>query len=63
MLANAEDVSEDDILASPHEAIGTVRQIVEQFELARERWGIAYLEVSSSDHNAIAPIMAALASR
>jgi probable F420-dependent oxidoreductase len=63
MLAYVEDVTVDDILSSPHEAIGTVQQIVEQFEVARERWGIAYLEVSSTDHEAIAPIMAALAGR
>jgi probable F420-dependent oxidoreductase len=63
MLANVADVTEDDILDSPHEAIGSVQQIVEQFEVARERWGIAYLEVGSGDHEAIAPIMAALAGR
>jgi len=63
MLANVEHVTEDDILDSPHEAIGTAQQIVEQFEVARERWGIAYLEISSSDHGAIAPIMASLAGR
>jgi alkanesulfonate monooxygenase SsuD/methylene tetrahydromethanopterin reductase-like flavin-dependent oxidoreductase (luciferase family) len=62
-LANVEDVTEEDVLDSPHEAIGTVQQIVEQFEVARERWGIAYLEVSSSDHEAIAPVMSALAGR
>lgn len=30
---------------------------VEQFEMARERWGFAYLEVSSSDAEAVAPGM------
>jgi probable F420-dependent oxidoreductase len=62
-LANVEEVTEEDVLDSPHEAIGSVQQIVEQFEVARERWGIAYLEVSSTDHEAIAPIMAALVGR
>ena len=62
-LANVEQVSEDDVLDSPHEAIGTVAQIVEQFEIARERWGFSYLEVSSSDAADIAPVMAALAGR
>jgi probable F420-dependent oxidoreductase len=63
LLAGVDQLTEDDLLDSPHEAIGTVQQIVEQFEMARERWGIAYLEVSSSDADAIAPIMAALAGR
>ena len=62
-LANVDQLTEDDVLSSPHEAIGTVQQLVEQFEVARERWGIAYLEVSSTDHAAIAPIMSALAGR
>ena len=62
-LANVEHVTVDDVLDSPHEAIGTVQQIVEQFEAARERWGFSYLEVSSSDAEQIAPIMAALVGR
>jgi hypothetical protein len=51
------------VLDSPHEAVGTVEQIVEQFEIARERWGFSYLEVSSSDAAEIRPIMAALVGR
>ncbi len=62
-LANVDQMSVDDILNSPHEAVGTVQQIVEQFEAMRERWGIAYLEISSSDHDAIAPVIRALAGR
>jgi probable F420-dependent oxidoreductase len=62
-LANVADLTEDDVLESPHEAIGTVDQIVEQLEVARERWDIAYLEVSSNDAEAVAPIMARLAGR
>jgi probable F420-dependent oxidoreductase len=62
-LANVERLSEDDVLDSPHIAIGTTQQIVEQFELARERWGFNYLEVSSSDADAVAPVMDALNGR
>jgi len=62
-LANVDHVTEDDILNSPHEAIGTQEQIVEQFEIMRERWGIAYLEISSADHDAIAPVMQGLVGR
>jgi Raf kinase inhibitor-like YbhB/YbcL family protein len=61
--ANVEHVTVDDVLDSPPEAIGTVQQIIEQFEAARERWGFAYLEVSSTDAEDIAPIMAALVGR
>jgi probable F420-dependent oxidoreductase len=61
--ANLDRLSEDDVLDSPHMAIGTVQQIVEQFEIARERWGFAYQEVSSSDAEAVAPIMERLNGR
>jgi probable F420-dependent oxidoreductase len=56
-LANVDQVSEEDVLNSPHEAIGSVEEIVEQFEIARERWGISYLEVSSTDAEAVAPVL------
>jgi len=62
-LANVDQVSEDDVLDSPHVAIGTVAQIVEQLEMARERWGFNYLEVSSTDAEPVAPIMAQLNGR
>jgi probable F420-dependent oxidoreductase len=62
MLANVEQLTEDDVLNSPHEAIGTVQQIVEQFETARERWGIAFLEIYS-DPEEVAPVVEALAGR
>jgi probable F420-dependent oxidoreductase len=61
--ANVEQLTEDDILESPHMAIGTVEQIVEQLEIARERWGFSYLEVSSTDSDAVAPVMAHLNGR
>ena len=56
-------VSEDDVLDSPHVAIGSVDQIVEQLEMARERWAFNYLEVSSTDAEAVAPIMERLNGR
>jgi len=48
---------------SPHVAVGSVQQIVEQLEAARERWGFAYIEVSSSDAEAIAPVLERLRGR
>ena len=62
-LADVDQLSEDDILDSPHMAIGSVEQIVEQLEIARERWGFSYLEVSSTDAEAVAPIMERLNGR
>lgn len=35
--ANVEQLRQQDVLEAPHMAIGTVEQIVEQFEMARER--------------------------
>ena len=63
LLANVDQVSEDDVLDSPHVAIGSVDQIVEQLEMARERWGFNYLEVSSTDAEAVAPLMERLNGR
>jgi probable F420-dependent oxidoreductase len=62
-LANVDQLTADDVLDSPHIAIGTVEQIVEQFEISRERWGFNYLEVSSTDSDAVAPIMQQLNGR
>lgn len=51
--ANVEQLRRLDVLEAPHMGMGRV----EQFEMARERWGFAYLEVSSSDAEAVAPGM------
>jgi isopenicillin N synthase-like dioxygenase len=59
--ANVDQLTVDDLLDSPHEAIGTAEQIVQQLEAARERWGINYIEVSSGDAEAIAPVVQRLA--
>jgi probable F420-dependent oxidoreductase len=62
-LANVESLTQEDVLSSPHIAIGTVQQIVEQFETSRERWGFNYLEVSSTDADSVAPVLEALTGR
>jgi probable F420-dependent oxidoreductase len=62
-LANVEALTEDDVLSSPHIAIGSVQEIVEQFEVSRERWGFNYLEVGSTDAESVAPVMEALTGR
>ena len=62
-LASVDQLTEQDVLDSPHVAVGSVQQIVEQLEAARERWGFAYIEVSSSDAEAIAPVLERLSGR
>jgi probable F420-dependent oxidoreductase len=58
--AHIEGLTPDDLMASPHIALGTVDQIVEQFEAARERWGFNYLQVSASDREASGQILSRL---
>jgi probable F420-dependent oxidoreductase len=60
-MANADALTEQDILDSPHIALGTVAEIVDQFEAQRDRWGISYFEVSSSVMDTMAPIIEHLA--
>ena len=50
-------------LRGEHLLGGSVEQIVTQLEIARERWGFAYLEVSSTDAEAVAPLMERLNGR
>jgi probable F420-dependent oxidoreductase len=61
--ANVERLTVDDVLESPYIALGGVEEIVEQMEVSRERWGFAYLEVSSTDAEAVAPVMERLNGR
>ena len=61
MMANTDGLSTQDVLDSPHVVLGSVAQIVEQLEAQRDRWGITYFEVSSSDADAIAPVIERLA--
>jgi hypothetical protein len=63
LLANVSELDEDEVLDSPYIAVGSVEQIVEQFEMTRERWGFTYLEISSPDAEAIAPVMQRLNGR
>ena len=62
-MARVDELSEEDVLASPYFALGTVDQIVEQIETARERWGFSYIQVEGRDVHAFAPIKAHLAGR
>jgi probable F420-dependent oxidoreductase len=50
------DLSEDDILASPHVFIGTVGALVEKFQTLRERLGINHIFVGD-DYRDFAPVV------
>jgi alkanesulfonate monooxygenase SsuD/methylene tetrahydromethanopterin reductase-like flavin-dependent oxidoreductase (luciferase family) len=62
-VARVDELDEDDVLGSPYFALGTVDQIVEQIEAARERWGFSYIQVGGEDIDAFAPIMERLVGR
>jgi probable F420-dependent oxidoreductase len=56
-VARVDELGEDDILESPYFALGTVGQIVEQLQAAREQWGFSYIQVGGEDIDVFAPIM------
>jgi probable F420-dependent oxidoreductase len=60
MMGRADEISEDDVLNSPYMALGTVDQIVEQIQAAREQYGFSYIQVDGRDVDAFAPIMGRL---
>ena len=62
-MANAEVLTEDDLLTSPHLAFGRVDEIAAQFEAQRERWGFSYLQVSGSQFDDTAPVLERLVGR
>jgi probable F420-dependent oxidoreductase len=62
-MANVDQLTEDDVLESPFVAIGTLEQICEQVERARERWGFAFLEIYNSDFDMVGPIIERLKGR
>ena len=55
-------LSADEILESPYVLVGTVDQQVEDLLARRERWGISYYVVQEPSMQALAPIIARLAS-
>ena len=56
-------LSPEEILASPYVLVGTVRQLIEDLQARRERWGISYYVVFEPYIDAFAPVVAALAGR
>ena len=57
MMGRAAEITEDDVLGSPYMALGTVDQIVEQMQSAREQWGFSYIQVDGRDLDTFAPIL------
>jgi probable F420-dependent oxidoreductase len=63
VMTNAEALTEDDLLRSPHLAFGTVDEIITQFEAARERWGFSYFQLGGNDFDAAVPVVERLNGR
>jgi probable F420-dependent oxidoreductase len=51
----------DDILDSPYVLVGTVNQLVEDLQARRQRWGISYYVTFEPYMEALAPVIARLA--
>jgi hypothetical protein len=53
---NGIDLSEQDILESPHVFIGSVEGLVEKFQMLRERLGISHIYVGD-EYQDFAPVV------
>ena len=62
-LADAFDLSTDEVIASPHALIGSVEGMVEELRARRERYGISHVTVGEDLMDALAPVVARLAGR
>lgn len=54
-------LSPDDILASPYVLIGTTDEMIAQLRVRRERWGMSYFTIFEPYAGALAPVVAQLA--
>jgi probable F420-dependent oxidoreductase len=54
-------VTAEQLLASPYLLIGSIEQIVEQIQQLRERHGISYFVIESTDMESFAPVVARIA--
>jgi len=59
-LAGAFEVTTEEILEVPYAWFGSVEQICEKLEAARERWGVSYF-VLQGNVDDMAPVVARLA--
>jgi probable F420-dependent oxidoreductase len=62
-MGRADELSADDVLASPYLCIGTIDQIVAQLEADRTSLGFSYIEVDGKDVESFAPVMERLTSQ
>jgi probable F420-dependent oxidoreductase len=60
-LANAFDVTPEDVLASPLTLIGSTSSIIEKLQAQRDRWGYSYITIPGDCALQFAPIVADLA--
>lgn len=55
------DISDDEMVLSPHYLTGDAAEMADQLLARRERWGINYISLHPGDLDAVGPIMARLA--
>jgi alkanesulfonate monooxygenase SsuD/methylene tetrahydromethanopterin reductase-like flavin-dependent oxidoreductase (luciferase family) len=60
---NSPSLSREQVMQTPHLLVGTVDQIGEQLQEAREEYGISYLVVFDEHMEQFAPIVAHLANQ
>jgi probable F420-dependent oxidoreductase len=62
-VANDVGLPLSEVVKIPTVAIGSVGEVIEQFQIRRDRWGISYYVVMADDAEAFAPVVAALAGK
>ena len=60
-MAGRLGLSPEQILHSPHMLIGSVKQMMDQLRMQRERFGISYIKIPEEHMEKLAPVVAALA--
>ena len=62
-MAPAFGLTPDEALAVPHSWVGTIDQICEHIEAARDRWGVSYWVLQGDDPAPMGPVVGRLAGR
>jgi probable F420-dependent oxidoreductase len=62
-VANDVGLPLSEVVKVPTVAIGSVEEVIEQFQARRDRWDISYYVVMADDAEAFAPVVAALAGK
>jgi probable F420-dependent oxidoreductase len=57
----ARDISEEELLLSPHYLVGDTDEMVDTLLARRERWGVSYITLQQDQLETLAPVIARLA--